>query len=102
MSMFVRTSVAAVFAVGLLASFAHSGPIAPEKAREAAKRGVKVLLEGGDGAPKNEVTGKGCMSCHWSGSAIFGLNAAQHAGLVDRKELDRFDSLLKKQSTKTL
>jgi hypothetical protein len=77
-------------------------PLGPEQARQAVERALPMLLEGGDGSPKAEVKGQGCISCHWGGTALFSLTLSQRVGLVDRKELGRFDNLLKKQSTKKL
>ena len=100
--MFSRALLAAILSLLLGPIVRAAEPLGPDQARQAAQRALPMLLEGGDGSPKAEVKGQGCISCHWGGTALFSLTLSQRGGLVDRKELGRFDNLLTKQSTKKL
>src|SRR5579859_1765180 len=94
--------VIALICVSLLASPAASETITPEQAKQAVKKALPFLRDSKDAAIKAGITGTGCASCHWGAQAIWSLHEAQHRSLVDRKELEKFDGMLKRLTTRKL
>jgi hypothetical protein len=83
-------------------SAAEAETISPEQATQGLQRAIPYLLDSKDAEIKSNISGKGCIACHWTGAAILGVNAAHRRGLVDVKEVEKFESILKKQSNRKL
>ncbi len=100
--MTARPALLTVLALALFAAPALSEPITPEQARQAVQRALPYLTDSEDKEFKAQISGQKCVSCHWSGAAIFGLSAAERHGVVEHKELSKFEDLLRRTSTRKL
>jgi hypothetical protein len=89
--------------LGFSLSVARAEDVSAEQVKQALQRAVPALMDHKDKTIREQVTGQGgCVSCHWSGAAIFAVSMAQRRGLVDRKEVAKFDQMLQKHTTPKL
>jgi hypothetical protein len=103
----LRRSVLAGLLLGCLASVAKADAISPEQIKQAAMKALPALLDNRDKQIQTQISGHTstpvafgeCFSCHWSGAAVFGLSMMQRHELVDRKEVQKFDKMLKRHIT---
>jgi hypothetical protein len=103
----LRRSVLAGLFLSCLASMARADAISPEQIKQASLKALPALLDNRDKQIQWQISGRTsspvafneCFSCHWSGAAVFGLSMMQRHGLVDRKEVQKFDKLLKRHIT---
>jgi hypothetical protein len=92
----------AVLSLSLFAAPAVSEPMTSEEARQIVQRALPYLTDSQDKEFKSQISGNQCLSCHWSGAAIFGLSNVRRHGLIESKELDKFQGLLQRISSKKL
>jgi hypothetical protein len=93
---------ATVLALAVSASAATPEPVTPDQAKQGLQKAIPFLLDSADPTIKSNINGKGCVACHWTGAALLGVNAAHRRGLVEAKEVEKFEPLLRKLSTRKL
>jgi hypothetical protein len=98
-----RIAILVGFSLAITVPAARADSVSAEQIKQAAGRAIPALLDDRDKTIKEQVTGGGgCVSCHWSGPAIFTMGIAERRGLVDRKEVQKFDNMLKLHTTPKL